>query len=201
MKVSYEESLANSFGLQRRGGSGNRSVLSVRAKGNVGQPLNSDGTLDSFEVQLMFKLRKDKLVSPLNLPASFRNLEHRSHQRMHSSTYTGNRPNRIHQTPNRVTWIRLSQPITDCPRFQSPPLLRSFAKTLGQHPSGLHPMLPHAFAPQPIAIRVEENFARLAMRKSIQYREVKSCLQKSTTRMRPMATYTCLKYHLIFGTQ
>jgi len=33
MKVSYEESLANYFGLQRRGGLGNRSVLSVRAKG------------------------------------------------------------------------------------------------------------------------------------------------------------------------
>jgi len=42
MKVSYEESLANYFGLQRRGGSGDRSVLSVRAKGNAGQPLNSD---------------------------------------------------------------------------------------------------------------------------------------------------------------
>jgi len=41
MQVSYEESLANDFGLQRRGGSGNRSVLSVRAKGNAGQPLSS----------------------------------------------------------------------------------------------------------------------------------------------------------------
>jgi hypothetical protein len=29
MQVSYEEDLANHFGLQRRGGSGNRSVLSV----------------------------------------------------------------------------------------------------------------------------------------------------------------------------
>jgi hypothetical protein len=44
MQVSYEESLANSFGLQRRGGSGDRSVLSVRAKGNAGQPLSSDIT-------------------------------------------------------------------------------------------------------------------------------------------------------------
>ena len=42
MKVSYEESLASYFGLQRRGGSGDRSVLSVRAKGNAGQPLSSD---------------------------------------------------------------------------------------------------------------------------------------------------------------
>jgi len=44
MKVSYEESLASYFGLQRRGGSGDRSVLSVRAKGNAGQPLSSDIT-------------------------------------------------------------------------------------------------------------------------------------------------------------
>jgi len=41
MQVSHEESLANYFGLQRRGGSGNRFVLSVRAKGNAGQPLSS----------------------------------------------------------------------------------------------------------------------------------------------------------------
>jgi len=41
MKVSYEESLANYFGLQRRGGPGDRTVLSVRAKGNAGQPLSS----------------------------------------------------------------------------------------------------------------------------------------------------------------
>ncbi len=41
MKVSYEESVANYFGLQRRGGPGDRSVLSVRAKGNAGQPLSS----------------------------------------------------------------------------------------------------------------------------------------------------------------
>jgi|GEM_PF-2108501 len=41
MQISYEESLANSFGLQRRGGSSHRSVLSVRAKGNAGQPLSS----------------------------------------------------------------------------------------------------------------------------------------------------------------
>ena len=32
---------ANYFGLQRRGGSGNRSVLNVRLKGNAGQPLSS----------------------------------------------------------------------------------------------------------------------------------------------------------------
>ena len=42
MKVSYEENLANYFGLQRRGGP--RSVLSVRAKGNAGQPLSFDIT-------------------------------------------------------------------------------------------------------------------------------------------------------------
>ena len=41
MKVSYEESIANYFGLQRRGGPGDRTVLSVRAKGNAGQPLSS----------------------------------------------------------------------------------------------------------------------------------------------------------------
>ena len=44
MKVSYEEGLANHFGLQRRGGSGDRSVLSVRAKENVGQLLSSEIT-------------------------------------------------------------------------------------------------------------------------------------------------------------
>jgi len=42
MKVSYEESLANYFGLQRRGGSGNRSVLSVRAKGNAGPTISHE---------------------------------------------------------------------------------------------------------------------------------------------------------------
>ncbi len=42
MKVSYEEGLANNFGLQRRGGPGDRTVLSVRAKGNAGQTLSSD---------------------------------------------------------------------------------------------------------------------------------------------------------------
>jgi len=40
MKVSYEEELATCFGLQRGGGSGNGTVLSVRVKGNAGQPLN-----------------------------------------------------------------------------------------------------------------------------------------------------------------
>ena len=44
MKVSYEEDLANRFGLQRRGDSGNGIVLSVRAKGNAGQLLSSDIT-------------------------------------------------------------------------------------------------------------------------------------------------------------
>jgi hypothetical protein len=44
MKVSYEEGLANYFGLQRRGGTGDRSVLSVRAKGNAGQLLSSEIT-------------------------------------------------------------------------------------------------------------------------------------------------------------
>jgi len=41
MQVSYEESLANDFGLQRRGRTGKRYVLSIRAKGNAGQPLSS----------------------------------------------------------------------------------------------------------------------------------------------------------------
>ncbi|MFO0180302.1 MAG: hypothetical protein ACK517_00835, partial [bacterium] len=44
MRVSYEEGLANYFGLQRRGGTGDRSVLSVRAKGNAGQLLSSEIT-------------------------------------------------------------------------------------------------------------------------------------------------------------
>ena len=44
MKVSYEEDLANRFGLQRRGVLGNRFVLSVRAKGNAGQVLSSEIT-------------------------------------------------------------------------------------------------------------------------------------------------------------
>lgn len=44
MKESYEEDLANHFGLQRRGGCGNVSVLSVRAKGNAGQPVSSEIT-------------------------------------------------------------------------------------------------------------------------------------------------------------
>jgi hypothetical protein len=33
MKVSYEENLANYFGLERRGGCGNVTVLSVRGNG------------------------------------------------------------------------------------------------------------------------------------------------------------------------
>ena len=44
MKVSYEENLADRFGLQRRGDSGNGIVLSVRTKGNAGQPLSSEIT-------------------------------------------------------------------------------------------------------------------------------------------------------------
>ncbi len=44
MQVSYEEDLANHFGLQRRGVAGNRFVLSVRAKGNAGQVLSSEIT-------------------------------------------------------------------------------------------------------------------------------------------------------------
>ena len=45
MKVSYEEGIANHFGLQRRDGSGDRSVLSVRAKENAGQLLSSEITI------------------------------------------------------------------------------------------------------------------------------------------------------------
>ena len=37
MKVSYEEGLANYFGLRRRDECGNASLLSVRAGGSVGQ--------------------------------------------------------------------------------------------------------------------------------------------------------------------
>ena len=44
MKVSCEENLANCFGLERRGGCGNAAVLSVRGKGNAGQPLSSEIT-------------------------------------------------------------------------------------------------------------------------------------------------------------
>jgi hypothetical protein len=42
MKESYEEDLANHFGLQRRGGCGNNVVLSVRAEGQAGKPLSSE---------------------------------------------------------------------------------------------------------------------------------------------------------------
>jgi hypothetical protein len=41
MNVSYEENLANCFGLQRRGDLQTEIVLSVRAKGNAGQPQSS----------------------------------------------------------------------------------------------------------------------------------------------------------------
>ena len=44
MKVSYEEDLANRFGLDRRGVLGNWFVLSVRDKGNAGQVLSSEIT-------------------------------------------------------------------------------------------------------------------------------------------------------------
>ncbi len=42
MKESYEEDLADHFGLQRRGDSDDGMVLSVRVKGNAGQPLSSE---------------------------------------------------------------------------------------------------------------------------------------------------------------
>ena len=45
MKVSYEEDLANRFGLDRKGVLGNWFVLSVRDKGNAGQVLSSEITL------------------------------------------------------------------------------------------------------------------------------------------------------------
>ncbi len=48
MKVSYEESLANHFGLQRRCDGGNDVVLSVRAEGNAGQLLSSE--ISTFRV-------------------------------------------------------------------------------------------------------------------------------------------------------
>lgn len=44
MKESYEQELATQFGLQRRGGCGNVTVLSVRGKGSAGQPLSSEIT-------------------------------------------------------------------------------------------------------------------------------------------------------------
>ena len=42
MKVSYEEGLANHFGLRRRCDEGNNVVLSVRAGGSVGRLLSSE---------------------------------------------------------------------------------------------------------------------------------------------------------------
>ena len=45
MKESYEEELANHFGLQRRGDCGNNVVLSVRAEGHAGQLLSSEITI------------------------------------------------------------------------------------------------------------------------------------------------------------
>ena len=42
MKVSYKESLANDFGLQRRCDEGNNVVLSVCREGNTGQLLSSE---------------------------------------------------------------------------------------------------------------------------------------------------------------
>ena len=42
--MSYEEELANHFGLQRRAGIGNDASLSVRAEGNAGQLVSSDIT-------------------------------------------------------------------------------------------------------------------------------------------------------------
>jgi len=45
MEVSYEEDLANCFVLGRRCDVGNKVVLSVRFKGNVGKVLSSEITL------------------------------------------------------------------------------------------------------------------------------------------------------------
>lgn len=45
MKESYEEDVANHFGLQRRGDCGNNVVLSVRAEGQAGQLLSSEITI------------------------------------------------------------------------------------------------------------------------------------------------------------
>ena len=42
MKVSYEEGLANCFGLRRRCGEGDDTVLSIRAGGSVGQLMSSE---------------------------------------------------------------------------------------------------------------------------------------------------------------
>lgn len=44
MKESYEEDVANHFGLQRRGDCGNNVVLSVRAEGQAGQLCSSEIT-------------------------------------------------------------------------------------------------------------------------------------------------------------
>ena len=63
MKVSYEEELAIHFGLQRRGGSGNGIVLSVRAKGNAGQPLSSEIT--TFACRSRPDLEKATSLVPL----------------------------------------------------------------------------------------------------------------------------------------
>jgi len=42
MKVSYEKGLANCFGLRRRCGEGDDTVLSIRAGGSVGQLMSSE---------------------------------------------------------------------------------------------------------------------------------------------------------------
>lgn len=44
MKESYEEDVADHFGLQRRGDGGNNVVLSVRAEGQAGQLWSSEIT-------------------------------------------------------------------------------------------------------------------------------------------------------------
>ena len=44
MRVSYEESLANYLGIQRRGDGGEHVVLSVRVEVNAGQVLSSEIT-------------------------------------------------------------------------------------------------------------------------------------------------------------
>lgn len=71
MKVSYEESLANTFGLLRRCDCDNNVVLSVRIEGNAGQPLSSEITLS------VCRSRPDLEKAALRVPFLARNLQTR----------------------------------------------------------------------------------------------------------------------------
>jgi len=63
MKESYEESLANDFGLQRRCDSGNNVVLSVRDEVHAGKLLSSE--ISIFACRPCLDKGKATSVSPL----------------------------------------------------------------------------------------------------------------------------------------